>query len=170
MRRLIADHAHNYYLKPGEALVSRQPVLVTTVLGSCVSVTMFSPSQGVGAICHAMLPGVGHGPRGLHYVETAVRYLHGKMMKYGALADVVVKVFGGAQVLDAAHYSLTRLTVGEQNVSGVEEILRSLGLTVTKADTGGTRGRKLFFSMKNGDVYLRRMGRRCDLVDQVLQP
>lgn len=170
MKGLLASHKHNYYLKPGEVLVSRKPVLVTTVLGSCVAVTMFSPSQCVGAICHAMLPGQPNRTNDLLYVETAVRYLYGKMVKYGAIGDMVVKLFGGAQVLDIANYSSTRLTVGEQNVAQAEEVFKELGLTVTKADVGGVRGRKLFFSIKNGDVYLRRMGVRSDLIDRELKP
>jgi chemotaxis receptor (MCP) glutamine deamidase CheD len=79
-------------------------------------------------------------------------------------------LFGGAQVLDAANYSSTRLTVGEQNVARVEEVFTLLGLTVAKSDVGGVRGRKLFFSIKNGDVYLRKMGERSDLIDRELKP
>ena len=170
MKRLIASHKHNYYLKPGEVLVSRNPVLVTTVLGSCVAVTMFSPGQGVGAICHAMLAGNAGQAQDLLYVDTAIRYIYAKMVKYGAIDDMVVKLFGGAQVLDAANYSSTRLTVGEQNVARAEEVFKSLGLTVAKSDIGGVRGRKLFFSIKNGDVFLRKMGARCDLIDRELKP
>jgi len=171
MKRLIASHKLNYYLKPGEVLVSRNPVLVTTVLGSCVAVTMYSPRQAVGAICHAMLPGNNGGQtQDLLYVDTAVRYIYSKMVKYGAIDDMVVKLFGGAQVLDAANYSSTRLTVGEQNVARAEEAFKALGLTVSKFDIGGVRGRKLFFSIKNGDVYLRKMGPRCDLIDRELTP
>ena len=170
MKRLVSSHKLNYYLKPGEVLVSRKPVLVTTVLGSCVAVTMFSPGQCVGAICHAMLANPSSRSGDLLYVETAVRYIYGKMVKYDAIDDMVVKLFGGAQVLDAANYSSTKLTVGEQNVARAEDVLKSLGLTISKVDTGGVRGRKLFFSIKNGDVFLRKMGTRCDLIDRELKP
>jgi chemotaxis protein CheD len=170
MKHLIASHKHNYYLKPGEVLVSRNPVLVTTVLGSCVAVTMFSPRQGVGAICHAMLSGIPSQDNDLLYVETAVRYLYAKMVKYDGIGDMVVKVFGGAQVIDFGNYSLAKVTVGEQNVAQALEVVKVLGLAVAKADTGGIRGRKLFFSIKNGDVYLRKMGLRSDLIDRELKP
>lgn len=170
MKSLISSHKYNYYLKPGEVFVSRNPVLVTTVLGSCVAVTMFSPRQGVGAICHAMLPGNPEQASDLIYVETAVRYIYAKMVKYDAIDDMVVKFFGGAQVLDIANYSLTKATVGEQNVARAEEVFKSLGLSAVKADVGGVRGRKLFFSIKNGDVYLRKMGSRPDLIDREFKP
>lgn len=150
--------------------MSRRPVLVTTVLGSCVAVTMFSPSRQVGAICHGMLPGHPVPGQDLFYVDTAVRYIYGKMVKYEATEDMVVKMFGGAQVLDIANYTSDKLTVGEQNVARAEAVIKELGLKLAKTDIGGMRGRKLFFSMKNGDVYLRRMGTRSDLIDQVLTP
>ena len=46
-------------LKPGELLICREPHEVTTVLGSCVSITMFNARLGLAAICHAMLPSPG---------------------------------------------------------------------------------------------------------------
>src|SRR5512141_2905785 len=56
MKDLIASHTHNIYLKPGEVVVARDPMLISTVLGSCVAVTMFSPSRGIGAICQSPYP------------------------------------------------------------------------------------------------------------------
>jgi len=44
------------YLKPGEMYITEKPALVSTVLGSCVSVTMFNPRLQIGAICHGLLP------------------------------------------------------------------------------------------------------------------
>ncbi len=157
MKRLIDLHAKNIYLKPGEVLVSREPVLVSTVLGSCVAVTIFSPGSGVGAICHAMLPDNAGKVEDLRYVDTAVQHIFHKVMEYGAGSDLVVKLFGGAQVLDVGHSESSRRTVGEQNVASALKMLDSLGLAVAGADTGGVVGRKLYFCMRDGDVYIRRM-------------
>ena len=158
MKRIIASHSCRVYLRPGEVLVPRNPVLVSTLLGSCVAVTMFSPGSGVGAICHAMLPDNAGENENLRYVDTAVRYIHRKIMEYGAKDDIVVKLFGGAQVLALENYAPARLTIGEMNVARAEEILNQLGLTVTNVDIGGCYGRKLYFSTMNGAVYIRRMG------------
>ncbi len=46
----------NLFLKPGELVIAEQPCVVSTLLGSCVAVTMVSRRIGVGAICHALLP------------------------------------------------------------------------------------------------------------------
>lgn len=69
---------------------------------------------------------------------------------------MVVKLFGGARVLPGCTYTETRLTVGEQNALQAHATIEELGLQVASADIGGQCGRRLFFSIKNGDVFLRR--------------
>lgn len=157
MKALIASHTHNIYLKPGEIFVSRKPALVSTVLGSCIAVTMFSASRSFGAICHAMMPENEERENDIRYVDTALRHLYRCIVKHGIGSDLVVKMFGGAQVLNVGDSRSTKLTIGEQNVAKADEVLGSLGLTITARDTGGMHGRKLYFCTRSGDVYLRLM-------------
>lgn len=136
-----------------------EPSLVTSVLGSCVAVTIFSPLRHIGAICHAMLPDSGGRNDDLRYVDSAVRHIYQKMRASGA-SDLVVKLFGGAQVLDVGSYTPEKLTVGEQNVLQAEMVLKALGLEIAAQDTGGIHGRKLYFCTRQGDVFLHRMGQK----------
>jgi chemotaxis protein CheD len=160
MKTLIASHTHSVFLKPGEVFVSCKPVLISTVLGSCVAVTLYSASRGFGAVCHAMLPENVGRDNDLRYVDTALRHIYEKIVHYGIGLDLEVKLFGGAQVLDSGQSSSGRLTIGDQNVLKAEEVLATLGFTVSSRDTGGLLGRKLFFCTRSGDVYLRRMRSR----------
>ncbi len=157
MKDLADSQTHNIYLKPGGVVVSLKPVLVSTVLGSCVAVTMFSASCGFGAICHAMLPANTGRKKDFRYVDTALQCLYAKVREYGAGNDLVVKLFGGAQMLDIGDHSPAKGSVGEQNVARAEEVLTSLGLSISARDTGGLRGRKLFFCTRGGDVFMRRI-------------
>lgn len=159
MKNLIASHTRNIFLKPGDVVLAYEPTLISSVLGSCVAVTMFSPSRKIGAICHAMLPDSGGRDNDLRYVDSALLHIYRKIRESGAV-DLIVKLFGGAQVLDFNSHDLGRKTVGEQNVLQAEKILESLGLDIAARDTGGVRGRKLFFCTRNGDVFLHRMGQR----------
>lgn len=168
MKKLIESHNRNVYLKPGEVIVTGVPLLVSTILGSCVAVTAFSPSRGFGAICHAMLPENKRQVQDFRYIDTALMHIYGKAVEYGAEKDLVVKLFGGARVLDANDNNLSVSTIGEQNVSKAEELLTLLGLDVTARDTGGTRGRKLFFCTRNGDVFMRRMNGSKNLISEEL--
>lgn len=157
MKKLIDSHTHNLYLKPGEVIVTLKPMLVSTVLGSCVAVTMYSASRQFGAICHAMLPANEGRESDLRYVDTAVRYLYDKVREHGAGGDLVVKLFGGAQMLDVGGHPQVKGSVGEQNVARAEAVLAALGLPVSARDTGGLSGRKLFFCTRDGDVFMRRL-------------
>lgn len=159
MKDLITSHEHNIYLKPGEVVVARKPVLVSTVLGSCVAVTMFSPDRGFGAICHAMLPNASGHSEDLRYVDSALLHIYRKAEECGATHNLVVKLFGGARVLNVGSAESTGYSVGEQNVARALEVIASLGLSVAGEDTGGLVGRKLYFCTRDGDVYLRRMRR-----------
>jgi len=157
MKNLISSHTRSIFLKPGEVVVAYESSLITSVLGSCVAVTMFSPRRRIGAICHAMLPDSGGQSDDLRYVDSALRHIYLKLKASGD-ADLVVKLFGGAQVLDLGSYSSKRMTVGEQNVAQAEKVITGLGLVIAARDTGGTQGRKLYFCTRAGDVYLHRMG------------
>lgn len=157
MKSLIASHTHSIYLKPGEVFVARSPVLVSTVLGSCVAVTMFSPSRGCGAICHAMLPENSGRESDLRYVDTALNYIYEEIVACGGGGDLVIKLFGGAQVLNVGEPAQGRQTVGDQNVAQAVAVLTSLGLVISARDTGGLLGRKLFFCTRSGDVFMRQI-------------
>lgn len=162
MKNIVAADMENIYLKPGEVLVSRKPVMVSTVLGSCVAITLFSASRSFGAICHAMLPENAGREKDLRYVDTALQHIYEKMLQYGITSDVEVKLFGGAQVLDVCGGELPKITIGDQNILKAEEVLASFGLRISARDTGGLQGRKLFFCTRSGDVYMRRMRGRSN--------
>ncbi len=159
MKSLFASHTRSAFLKPGDVILAYEPMLISSVLGSCVAVTMFSPSRRIGAICHAMLPYSGGRDHDMRYVDTALLHIYRKISEAGA-ADLVVKLFGGAQVLDFNCYEAGKGTVGEQNVAQAEKVLVALGLKIAARDTGGVQGRKLYFCTRNGDVFLHRMVQR----------
>lgn len=157
MKPAIDQHTRNAFLKPGEVIISADPFIVSTVLGSCVAVTMYSIQERCGAICHAMLPRNPYHNNNLLYVDTAVRFIFRKIKECGTKQNIVVKLFGGAHILDNGTTVGNRKMIGELNILEARKILAELGLTATKFDVGGTEGRKLLFSIKTGDVYVRKI-------------
>ncbi len=157
MRDIIDGHSSNVYLKPGEVIISQNPIMVSTILGSCIAVTMFSPSKKIGAICHAMFPCNPTDDVNVQYTDSAIRVIYSKMMEYTGKSDLIVKLFGGAKVLTGAEYGDNRMSIGEQNISQAKRTLQELGLAIANSDVGGLQGRKLLFSIKTGDVYRRRL-------------
>ena len=156
-------------LKPGEIIFSRKPAVVSTILGSCVSVTMHHPASEFGAICHGVMPKCaerkkctkgpqcGESPK---YVECAIRQMLMKLDELNILrSEAEVKLFGGAEMADTAGRNNGRTkTVGSENIRVAKKILAKEGLGISKEDTGGTNGRKILFLTHTGDVYLKRLG------------
>lgn len=147
------------YLKPGELAVAERPALVSTVLGSCVAVTLFSPRLGVGAICHAMLP-LAAGRDGFKYVDSSLMHMLAQFARLQVpKRELTVKLFGGADMFESG-LPTGGVSVGQQNIQAATTLLRQQGLPVVAADTGGRQGRKLLFYTHTGEVLLKRLGQQ----------
>ncbi|MFA6500049.1 MAG: chemotaxis protein CheD [Desulfurivibrionaceae bacterium] len=148
-------------LTPGKLLIIDQPTLVSTILGSCVSLCLYSKKFRVGAICHGMLPRqtklpvIGHFP----YVDTAVSHMLETMTsRFGiAPSELTVKLFGGASVLQTHMAGADGFAIGQQNIAAALETLARFGLTPDVQKTGGTEGYKIFFNTDTGEVFVRRI-------------
>lgn len=157
MKYLLGSKLPHIFLKPGELFLSRDPAIISTVLGSCVSITFFAPSVRLGAICHVMLPS-GSIEDGFRYVDTTLDYMVEKLRKLGIDAgSCEVKLFGGSDMLLADGLGGNRLTIGRQNIQEAQRKLDMLGIVTKVSDVGGGRGRKLFFNSHTGDVFLKKV-------------
>ncbi|WP_462325047.1 chemotaxis protein CheD [Desulfoplanes sp.] len=154
---------NQHYLKPGEAIVASGDSVITTVLGSCVSVTFFSPAHRLGAMTHGVLPlfpqkaSQQDGLDSLfRYVDTSIEQMVNRLKAKGMDPRTLeIKVFGGADVLGQPEKS--SLSVGRKNIEAARATLNRLGIPVNRSDTGGVRGRKIIFSTQTGQVKLKRL-------------
>ena len=156
-----ASPATAFFLKPGEMVVSCEPMLITTLLGSCVAVTMYHPRLRLGAICHALLPSC---RREEHcnrqdagkYVQCAIALMLEQFNARGVLnGEIEAKLFGGSDMFDAAEGS--HLSVGRQNLEMALSVLDQAAIRVLTRDLGGPRGRKIIFHTDTGEVFLKRL-------------
>ena len=148
------------FLKPGEMYLGEESAEVSTILGSCVSVTMFCRRTRIGAICHALLPS-GRAPVDsdkFRYVDSAILHMLHMFEKMGVRSgELEIKLIGGADVLERG--SGNAVTVGRKNIETAIKILKEKNLELTGSDVGGTRGRKVHFSTRTGKVLLERIGK-----------
>lgn len=144
-----------HYLYPGTIFVHRQPHLVTTVLGSCVSVCLWNQSARFGGINHYLLPlWNGEGLPTPKYGNIAIAKLVEKVKEMSAPGDkLIAKVFGGASMWEKAD---GLLAIGQRNIEFAIETLESCRITIVSSDLGGQQGRKLIFNSGDGSVLLRR--------------
>ena len=154
------------FLHTGDAYLGVKPTIVSTVLGSCVAISMYSPRKRQGVICHAFLPSRSEikdanepSIQICRYVDTAVDHLLKSMRRLGVRKnELEVKLFGGATGLT---YSQVRpscaLGIGNRNVDAALENLKAKGLKPLSMDVGGNVGRKLLFCTYTGDVWIKRL-------------
>ncbi len=147
------DTMKRVYLYPGQIVTSGQPLMVSTILGSCVSICLWDPVARVGGINHYLLPNNPlNGQSDLRYGNTAIDGLIVRLLALGVKKQrIVAKVVGGASILTS--FSDTRKSIGDQNVDVARTLLAKHGINVSGEQTGGTRGRKLLFHTGNGCVF-----------------
>lgn len=154
------------YLQTGDCFLGVRPTLVTTVLGSCVAVTMSDPARGIGAVCHAFLPDSRsfspkneRDPQVCRYVDTALENMFSSLVRLRVdPQNLVVKVFGGGVGIMCSGRA-NCYDIGGRNVSAVRAGLMRQGVRIAKADVGGSQGRKLLFLTHTGDVWVKRLNR-----------
>lgn len=148
-------------IQPGHLYLAREPVILQTILGSCVGATFWSPRLGVAAMCHGVLPRCPRGLRGSEahrYVDSSIRYLADQFDALGASRqEVEVKLFGGADVLPVAASRVAKPTIGDLNCQAALEVLEEQGLRVAASDLGGNRGRTIHFDTETGEVFVHRL-------------
>lgn len=147
-------------IHPGEYHVSREDIIIATVLGSCVSVALWDARLRQGGINHFMLPGdlededLIRSPNA-KYGMFAIELLYNELLKAGSRKpELVAKVFGGASVLRLAS-GPTKIPKG--NVDFALAFLKKENIPIVANDTGGILPRKIFFFAQTGKVLLKRI-------------
>lgn len=129
-------------------------MLISTVLGSCVSVCLWDKKKRIAAINHYLLPGssdntTGDPNRGYDAIHLLVRSLKNRKV---VLSDLEAKIFGGSNSL----YKKNDIyKIGERNVSTAFEVLKQYGIAVVAHHVGGELGRKIVFNTSTGKVRMR---------------
>ena len=142
------------FLQPGHLVIATEPMQVTTILGSCVSVCLFDVSKRIGGINHFMLPlAGGRTTQSARFGDVAMNELLNGVRNAGArLPFIQARVFGGASMFSELKASAT---LGQKNVELALDFLARFGVDVIEIDTGGQRGRKLIYRTDEGTVCLK---------------
>jgi chemotaxis protein CheD len=142
----------------GGLYVSDQPLILDTVLGSCIAACMYDPIAGIGGMNHFMLPD-GTDPNNMtsaRYGVYAMELLINEMMKCGGKKkNFQAKIFGGGHVLRIRE---TIDGVPQRNILFARRFLDTEKIPVISEDVGGYHPRRVLFYTHSGKVFLRRMG------------
>jgi chemotaxis protein CheD len=145
---------------PGEFFVSGDDIVLSTVLGSCVSACIWDRTAAIGGMNHFMLPGADNGkdadPVGLagRYGVFAMEQLINELIKRGGRkSNFEAKLFGGGHVMR----NFTTMNVGERNADFVLEFLRTEGIRVASQDLLDIYPRRVMFFPTTGRALCKKL-------------
>ncbi len=157
LKRIIID--------PGEYYVSNENIIISTLLGSCVSACLWDPVHRVVGMNHFLLANKRYQHGGEVIASEAGRYgihsmemLINSMLKLGAQRRLLrAKAFGGGNVLPVTGSSDNFFAVGDVNSRFIREFLANEGIPMVKEHLGGTIGRVIHFHSLDYSVYMKRI-------------
>lgn len=156
MTNAIAAHqGPRVHVGQGEHYVSGDPdVMLSTILGSCVSACLRDDVRRVGGMNHFLLPEAGertHDPSASsRYGAQAMELLINALLRAGARREnLKAKVFGGARMFDDL------LDIGANNCRFVETFLGNEGIPVIGRSLGGRGARRIHYWPESGRAYVR---------------
>jgi chemotaxis protein CheD len=145
------------FLQPGEFFVADAEYQMRTMLGSCVSITLWHPFKRVGAMSHFLLPtrGASDHSEGLdaRYGDEAMQLMVSELKQMGvAAAQCQGKVFGGGNMFPD-HFHAGSINVGQRNGEAALELLNRHGVPILSESLFGIGHRQIIFDVRNGDVW-----------------
>jgi chemotaxis protein CheD len=149
------------FLQPGEIYFGDRDTRIRTVLGSCVSLTLWHPELRVGGMCHYMLPFRSmekrkFAPGGMdgRYADEAFELLLKEVDAMGApRQEYHVKLFGGGNMFPERRNEKSH--VGLKNVEIARKLVEAHGLHCMAEHLGGHGHRNVVFDVWDGNVWVR---------------
>jgi chemotaxis protein CheD len=156
------------YLSPGEYFVGDARYRVRTLLGSCVSITLWQRERRLGAMSHFLLAERGASRTsstetldGRYGTEALQLMLSGLAALGVAPQQCEAKLFGGGDMFPG-HSSATPVQVGRRNGDAAHAMLDAQGIRLASHSLFGVGHRKIVFDIATGDVWSRQQHAASD--------
>ncbi len=154
-------------LQPGDFHFGDANTRIRTLLGSCVSITMWHPEKRIGGMCHYMLPSRSVRKASLdgRYADEAMEMFMREIRRSGTHpSEYIVKAFGAGNMFpDIARncackggaISQNCTSVSCRNAGTAKSIVAMHGFRLEAHDLGGAGHRNITFDIGSGHVWVR---------------
>jgi two-component system chemotaxis response regulator CheB len=154
----MSNEINRVFILPGEYFISKQPHIISTLLGSCVAVCLYNPKQKFGGMNHYMLPTSPNKERSGKYGDYAIAVLLQFMERTcGSLAGLEAIVSGGANVVSNI---TSGSQIGLRNIEMAHQILAKHQIRIIKENVGGLVGLKLHYQNWDNKLTIEEMDRK----------
>ncbi len=141
------------YLKPGELYAGSEPVVIKTVLGSCIAVCLHDKLHKVGGANHYLLPYSKDNENPFNYGEKSIPELIDAVLREGGEKRyLVAQIVGGCAQVGSV------FDVGQSNIAIARKILQECSIPIIYEDVGGSFGRVITFHPYSNELNIRRAG------------
>lgn len=146
------------FLQPGEFFVADADYQIRTMLGSCVSITLWHPPTRIGAMSHFVLPERSAVDTEVtvldaRYGDEALRLMLDELERSGIRpTQCQGKIFGGGNMFPKQSRSSAKL-VGQKNGEAARALLLRHGIPIISESLFGIGHRQIIFNVSNGDVW-----------------
>jgi chemotaxis protein CheD len=150
-------------LEPGDFYFGSGRTRISTLLGSCISITLWHPRKRIGGMCHYMLT-----ERNAQIARPAQWPLSALDGRYASEAfslflqhveaagtrpsEYQAKLFGGGNMFIGG--SSGKMDIGPRNIEYGRKLLASKNIALMAEHVGGSGRRKLHFELWSGHVLL----------------
>ncbi len=170
-----SDKLIEVFLQPGEYFVGDAGFRVSTLLGSCVSITLWHAGLRVGAMSHFLLARsslpAGATPRtDGRYGNDALRLMLGRLEQAGVpRAGCRATITGGGNMFPS-QMGDGQDAIGHQNGIAARQLLQQAGIPVAYEHLFGLGHRQLLFNIGSGEVWVRQLAPACERPSAIAAP
>jgi len=155
----LADPQKIVTLNPGDFHFGGGHTRIATLLGSCISITLWHPQRHIGGMCHYMLAErrvnlkrLSHPTLDGRYAGDAFTLFLQHMAEAGTRpGEYQAKLFGGGNMFNSGGDSMA---IGSRNIERGRELLAANNISLIAEHVGGNGRRKLHFDLRSGHVWL----------------
>ena len=153
-----AHHTLEIFLRPGEYYVGDARCRIRTLLGSCVSITLWHPRLRIGAMSHFLLSSRGlalPGELDARYAEEATSLMLRDLARAQVPArECQAKLFGGGNMFPE-QVRTSGFDVGKKNGQAARALMRAHAIPVVSESLFGVGHRHIIFDVASGHVWSR---------------
>lgn len=155
---LEAQMGQDLVLMPGQMYFGGRAASIRTLLGSCLSITLWHPGRRIGGMCHFLLPSrtrrAGE-PLDGRYGDEAMEAMMGMLSLTDTRpAEYVAHLYGGADTMPEG--GGLRFNVGERNIEQGWKLVDQYGFQLEGIDVGEDVPRTVALDVATGVVDMRR--------------
>lgn len=147
-------------LEPGDFYFGGGETRISTLLGSCISITLWHPRKRIGGMCHYMLTErnaqntrpAGTSLDGRYASEAFALFLQHVEAAGTHPSEYQAKLFGGGNMFVGGKSGT--MDIGPRNIEYGRNLLASKNIALIAEHVGGSGRRKLHFELWSGHVWL----------------